>query len=85
MTYFSKCLNYGGNTGKAFDDRSKVRRVVKGPLVSCRSNKYQNCLKMSENMLVILIIQNSRFDYDYVLNSNSRLIRILGKFFNGSK
>ena len=40
ITYFSKWLIPSGNTGKTFDERPKLQRVVKGPLVLCRSNKY---------------------------------------------
>ena len=40
ITECSKWLNRTGNTGKTFDERPKLQRVVKGPLVLCRSNKY---------------------------------------------
>ena len=40
ITKCSKWLNRIGDTGKTFDSRPKLQRVVKGPLVLCRSNKY---------------------------------------------
>ena len=51
-------------------ERPEVQRVVKGPLVLCGSNKCQNCLKMSGNMLVNLMIQNSRFYYIFDIRRN---------------
>ena len=52
------------------EERPKVQRVVKGSYVLCRSNNYQNCLQMLVQILVFLIIQNSRFDYIFDMRRN---------------
>ena len=52
--------------------------MVKGVL--CRSNKYQNCLKMSGDMLVNLIIENSTFNLFLTLGrSMVSISKTLGK------
>ena len=75
ITKCSKWPNRIGNTVKTFVERPKLQRVVKGPLILSGSNKCQNCLKMSGNMLVNLIIQNSRFYYIFDMRRNFGLFQ----------
>ena len=70
---------------KMIDERPKVQRVVKGPLLLCWRNKYQDRVKTSGNILVYSIIQNSKFSYIFVTrgnygfnNPNIRKIHLLG-------